>query len=250
MPKMQPVSPEMQRILQEKMARGEPLPPGYTAVPEGQVPPPGMIPTGVSTKSNGAPLQTPENLTAYNPIAVNNDSMALMRNNAECPLPNETALLQQHLQLLTALEGELSNNAIDITARGLAAYMHVGSFCTKNLRNRPVVTFSQDPELRELHDTIQHCTSRMETLQKEMQEIHTEARKALETRWKKSIENYGLNPEKNFYTVEEEKGTISLLTLDCAACKGKARIRHARQESQEYLQKVRLEKQKEENKKE
>lgn len=239
-----PLTPQMQRILQEKLARGEELPPGFVAIKEGDVPPPGLIPTGVSAKADGQPIKPPEDLTPFNPIVANNDGITLMRETCECPLPNETTLLQQHIQLLTAL-GRMDDEVVDIISRGLASYMLVGGFCSTNLKDRVAVQFKDDPALAALHQEIKDRTVEMLDLQKKIQECNVAAQKALQSRWDKAVKSFGLSPAKNFYTINEEEGAIHQLHIDCTGCKGKTKLRKSRQEAAAYLAKVREEKRKE-----
>ncbi len=241
---MKGITPAMRKELERRMAAGEPLPQGFRAVPEGQVPPQGMMPTGVTAQADGKPIQPPDDLTPYNPIVADNDGLTLMRNAHKCPLPNEATTLQQTLQMLTQLEGKLTDRTIEITAQGLAAYMHVGNFCGDQMKDRVVVEFAKDTALAAHHQEIQDCTTEMQALQKQMQAIHTRAKKAIEERWAGAVKNYGLNPAKNFYALNERDGTVIQLSLDCAACKGKARLRKSRQGAQEHMKQVQTEKRK------
>lgn len=237
------LTPQEQRALQQHLAQGGQLPPGYTALPEGQIPPPGHVPTGVTTNAKGGPVKPPEDLTTYNPIQADDTGISLMRDCAECPLPNETTLLQQHMQLLAQIKS-LDEEAADIIANGLASYMLVNNFCGDNLKDRVAIEFEKDDELAALHAEVQARTREAVELQQKMHECHAAARAAIEKRWEIAVTKFGLNPAKNFYAIHEQDGTVKQLHLDCAPCRGKAKIRKARQAAGDYLAKVQAERRK------
>ena len=220
------------------MARGEPLPPGFRVANENEPPPLGAMPTGVTAQASGQPVKPPEDLTAHNPIATDENGFTLMRNTHECPIPNESTILQQQLQLATALSSAVTEECADLTAKGLSVRILTNGYCRDNLKNRVACTFESDEKLREYHQEILDLTSEMETLQKTMQDVHKRAKAAIDNRWQTAVKLYGLNPAKNFYAVDEKEGSIHQLHLDCDGCKGKTRIRKTRQSAGDYVKQL------------
>jgi len=236
-----PMSPAMQQEIQRRLAAGEPLPPGVHAVPEGQVPPPHTYPTGVAVQPDGRPIQPPEDLTELNPMTINADTITLLRNASECPLPSENTIIQQNLQIMSRM-GKVDDSRIEQTmAQGLATYLRANIYCENQMKKRTVVRFEDDEELAELHAEIQEGTKKLEKMRKEFNEIVTKVQAAGKERWERSVRKYGLDPAKNIYILSSDDADISQAHLDCAACKGKVRIRKARQATTELIQEVQRE---------
>ena len=231
------VTAQMETELRRRLAAGEPLPPGFHAVPEGQAPPPGVAPTGVHAQGNGQPIQPPQDLTQFNPVVKGQDAFTLMRNKAECPIPNEAARLQKNIQATLAIKGN-HEEVEEVLSDGLATSLRVNSYCETQLRERVAVDFTKTPELAQMTDRILILTDTAETLQNQLKEVVTEARTLIERRWDTAVKSHGLDPSKNFYCMDEKDTQIIDIRVDCATCKGKARVRKSRQKGEELLRHV------------
>ena len=230
------LTPQQMHEIKQRIARGEPLPEGMVAVPDGQQPPPGAVSTGVAARP-GEPVGPPDDLTKFNPITLDQQGMGLLRDVAKCPIPSETQILQQAIQLLSKVQGMDYDVAL-LIGTGLAHYMLLNGYCEKAVKDRVAVNFETDEELSALNQTIKDCTAEMQELQKQVVECNKKAREAIEKRWNLSVEKYGLNPAKNCYSLNEDEGVIYQLHLDCISCKGKTGIRKSRQAVQESLAKA------------
>jgi hypothetical protein len=195
------------------------------------------VPAGITTAADGKEIKPPEDLTPFNPMIPDKDGITLMRNTAKCPLPNETNVLQQHIQLLTNIQ-KMDDEVVPIIAKGLAVYMMVNTFCHANLKERIAVEFASDAKLTALHQEIKDRSAEMDELNRKAAACSKAAEKAINERWNHAVKEYGLNPAKNFYALNEDTGQIMHLQLDCPSCKGKASMRKARQAAGEYIQKT------------
>lgn len=232
----QPMNPALIRQIQEAMAAGRPLPPGVTAVPHGQQPPPGAVP--IPMGPNGAAAPQPSRLQA-NPIPDGPEGLKIVRNFASCAIAEEAPKLHKLLNAMAGVIGDPETSdgqTIDaIISKGLTAAVRANNYCAQNKQARTVVNFQDDEELNNIHTEIQKEQETMDRLNLELQECVDRGNKLLQERWDKSVSKYGLNPEKYFYHIDEEARRIELVDLDCTVCKGATIIRKARQEATEIM---------------
>lgn len=238
------LTPQMQAELQRRMQAGEPLPPGFVALPEGQAPPSGMVPAGVSAQHDGQPITSDTDLTKLNPMLKGQDAFTVMRNKGGCPLPEESSRLQKSIQASLAIKGH-HEEVEKVLAAGLATALRVNSYCDSQLKERVAVDFKDVPELAEMSQQILNLTDEAEGLQEQIKKLQVElgvvVRKAqplIEKRWDTAVKSHGLDPAKNVYCMSEDDNQIIDMRFDCATCKGKARIRKARQEGEKLLQNI------------
>jgi hypothetical protein len=221
------------------MAAGEPLPPGVVAVPEGMAPPPGAVNTGVSMPAGRMPSQ--QNVTAsrasHNPLPVGEEGLKILRALSECAIPEESRKLNELLQM--CIKSESDSDEIEQTlTRGLVVALRANKYCRDQTKTRTVCIFEEDAKLKELHASIKTTEARLNELQKEMKDCIDVVTKAVNERWAIAVKNYGLSPEKWSYRIDEEKGLVEQVDLQCLECKGVTRIRKSRQETTEMLMRV------------
>jgi hypothetical protein len=228
------IPPELAREIQDAIANGRPLPPGVVAIQPGQRPPPGSIPTGVSVPLTGGghpQSQLPPTKAQNNPIPDGEDGLKILRNFANCPIPGESAKLNQLLQISLKNPNGLDDGVIDTAlARGLTAAMRANRYCTKNQKSRIVCMFAENEQLKILHQKIKEEQDTLDRLNREMTECVKRGNAVLNERWKRSVDTYGLNPDKYFYRIDEEKGMIEQVSLDCSICKGAEYVSQARKD--------------------
>lgn len=235
--------PEMVQKIRESLASGGPLPPGVVAVPGGQMPPPGAVPTGITAPAMPGAMHSPgiphaqraQARQADNPLPEGDAGLQILRNLSDCPIPEESAKLQDLMKKITVSDAIDSDVAEETLVKGLVVAIRANKHCSKQLRKRTVCIFDQDDKLQELHQTIQDETELLDDLNKQIQECVERGQKALNDRWDYAVKTYGLAPEKFSYQIDEEEGIIELVELRCAECKGATAIRKARQESAELV---------------
>jgi len=238
--------PELVQQIQKNLAEGRDLPPGVVAVPGGQAPPPGAVPTGITAPMMpGAahPPITPQAQRAMsraqeNPLPEGDAGLQVLRGLSDCPIPAESGKLQGMMKTLLASE-DIDNEAVEKTlVKGIVTSLRANRYCRQQKRTRTVCIFEQDPKLQKLHELIQQKTKEMDELNKQMQECLEAGQKALQDRWNYAVKTYGLAPEKFSYFINEDDGTIELVELKCAECKGATSIRKARQETTELVMRM------------
>jgi hypothetical protein len=223
------------------MESGEELPPGFVALPEGEIPPPGMVPAGVTARPNGAPVTPPDDLTQFNPVRKDDpNTLTLLRNSSKCPIPDESARLQKNIQAVLGIPNkDVDNEEIElILCRGLATSLRVNTHCEAQKSERVAADFTQDEALADMTTQIRTLTDTADRLNKELQKVVTEARTILSNRWHLAVKKFGLNPAKYVYCFNEKDTQILELRVDCSSCKGPAKVRKSRQEGEELLQRV------------
>lgn len=225
------IPPALAKEIQEALASGKPLPPGVVAVRDGQAPPKGAVPMGISANvpAGMSPGGAPTKLQ-HNPIPDGPEGLKILRSFSSCPIPQESAKLNQLLQAVLQndlLDEEKTDAAL---SKGLIAGLKANKYCASNKKTRTVCMFDQDDELLSLHSQIKEEENTLDRLNKETEECVRRANDLLRQRWEKAVKTYGLNPEKYLYYIDEEKGLIEQVDLDCDQCRGASRIVDARKD--------------------
>jgi hypothetical protein len=177
----------------------------------------------------------PASKAQHNPIPDGDDGLKILRSFANCPIPQESTKLNRMLQMILQNQTLDDNSSDEILARGLAAAMKANRYCAHNRKTRTVCIFAEDPGLQDLHLKIKEESDRLDILNREVEECVARGNTLLTERWKKSVDTYGLNPEKYLYHIDEDRGIIEQVDLNCDTCKGITIIRHARQDITEKL---------------
>lgn len=227
----QGIPPALAQQIQAALAEGRPLPPGVIAVPDGQRPPPGAIPAGITAQMPpGMPQQMAPSKVQHNPIPDGEEGLKILRGFANCQVPSEASKLNRMLQMLIQTT-EPENESLDVLlAKGLAAAMKANRSCALNKKSRTVCIFAEDEKLTALHAKIQEEQTILERLNNELEECVNRANTLLVERWNKAVDAYGLNPEKYLYHIDEERGIIEQVDLECDKCKGLAAVKDVRTE--------------------
>jgi hypothetical protein len=235
---MNQIPPQLLNEIRKRMAAGQGLPPGVVAVPEGMTPPPGAVHTGLSMPMGGAPQQPiAVSRATHNPLPAGEEGLKILRALSECPIPEESKKLNELLQL--CIKAETDSDTIEQTlTKGLVVALRANKYCKNQTKTRTVCIFDEDEKLKELHTTLHATEKKLETLQNEMRECINTVSKTIDERWKVAVKNYGLNPDKWSYRIDEEKGLIEQVDLQCLECKGISQIRKSRQETAEMLMKL------------
>ena len=212
----------LKKEIERRLQAGLPLPPGVIAVPEGQRPPPGAVPSGVIAPGvgmRGMPQHPGMNSkAACNPIPDGLDGIKTMRNMGECNIPAESQKLNAQLQVLLNTDGdhEIAETAM---GKGLFAGLKMNKHCRENLKARIVVKFEGDEKLADITNQLKEAEEQALATQRKLQEIAEGAQKLLSQRWEYAVKTYGLNPDKNFYVIDEDEGIIKEVELECHKCK-------------------------------
>jgi hypothetical protein len=231
----------MEKEIRRRMEAGEPLPPGFTALPEGEVPPPGMVPAGVTARPNGQPAAPPDDLTQFNPVRKDDpNTLTLLRNSSKCPIPDEGARLQKNIQAVLGIPNkDVDNDEIElILCRGIATSLRINTHCEAQKSERVAADLTQDEALADMTTRMQALTDEADQLNQKLQKTVDEARTIIKERWNLAVKKFGLNPAKYIYCFNEEDTQILELRVDCSSCKGPAKVRKSRQEGEELLQRV------------
>lgn len=154
---------------------------------------------------------------ACNPIPDGLDGIKTIRNMGSCNIPEESKKLNTQLQVLLQTEGNHEVAEIAM-GKGLFAGLKMNKYCTENLYSRIAVKFEGDDKLVELTEKLKDAEKRALQAQKELQSIAEEAQKLLAERWNYSVKTYGLNPDAKFYVIDEDKGIIKEVELECHKC--------------------------------
>jgi hypothetical protein len=178
--------------------------------------PPGVAPRPAVTKAQ------------HNPLPEGEDGLKILRAFSNCPIPEESAKLNKLLQMLLQNQTETDESADEILSKGLMAAMRANRYCNQNKKTRTVCIFAEDEKLSVLHKQIQDEQANLERLNTELEECVKRGNEVLQERWKKAVDTYGLNPDKYLYHIDEEKGIIEQMDLDCQKCKGIEVITKAR----------------------
>lgn len=240
---------QLRQEIERRLAAGQPMPQGVVAVPAGQAPPPGAVPTGVVSPGVGmqGAAQHPgvNSKAAANPIGDGMEGIKLIRTHSECNIPDESKKLNTHLQVLLNTEGdhEVAEAAM---GKGLFAGLKMNKHCIANLKTRTAVLFEKDEKLKDLTDQLNQAEKDAIATQKKLQEIAANAQQLLAERWTYAVKNFGLNPDKNFYRINEDKGIIEEVELRCDKCTAGQSMIDARLQIEEYLQTL-VKKEEEEN---
>ena len=232
----QPIPEKLARQIREQLARGGKLPPGVIAVPQGQMPPPGAVPTGIQTSGvntgNFQQMGMPSN-----PLPPGAEGLKVLRGSSQCPIPEESQKMNQLLSALMQAETE-DDSVEQAMAKGLVVALRANRFCNKNLKTRTVCIFADDERLKKLHEDFTATVEEAKELEVKLAAAVAKANKLHDERWLRAVDTYGLIIEKRFYRIDEEKGIIEQVDLDCVQCKGSTMIRKARQETAELVLKL------------
>lgn len=224
------VPENLRRQVEEAIRTGAPLPKGVVAVGPGQAAPPGAVPLGNFDPKHPAMAKK----ESQNPLPSGVAGYRTIRESNECNIPSETAnintLMDKVLNGIKISDEEKVEELVrDSVAKGLVVALRVDQYCEANSSHREVLSFEAYPELAEIQ-------KRMKELEKESEEIHTimknlvaEGKELLEKRWSLAVKLGGLSPENNYYVINEDRGVIEMVELNCHECKGAVKIRKARQ---------------------
>jgi hypothetical protein len=224
------VPESLRRQVEEAIRTGAPLPKGVVAVGPGQAAPPGAVPLGNFDPKHPAMAKK----ESQNPLPSGVAGYRVIREGNECNVPAETANINTMMdKVLNGIKGgdeeKIEELVRDSVAKGLVVALRVDQYCAENSSHREVLSFEAHPEL----DAIQ---KRMKELEKESAEIQdimkalvAEGKELLEKRWSLAVKLGGLSPENNYYVINEDRGVIEMVELNCHECKGAVKIRKARQ---------------------
>lgn len=209
-------------LLKQLQASGIPFP-GGLQMPPGMRPPMGMQMPPQQAQAS------PPNKARHNPLPTGPSGLKTMKAFAQCPVLEDADVLNKLIERL--LEFEEAEEFTEITEKAgnaIAVLLQSDRACKKYTTRRNVVTFSADKELEDVHNKLLKAQGEVEHLQKELSEAVQLMQSLMQKRWETAVKNFGLNPEKNFYTVNENTGSIDLVQLECQNCKGRTRVRDMR----------------------
>jgi hypothetical protein len=155
-----------------------------------------------------------------NPLPDNGDRYLVLRNTACCPAPEvmkESSALFQNLADRDLTPHE-SLSYVDLIGQQATQAATLDRTCKTRTQKRVVCTFSKDEHLNDVHSKIAGIDKEVEKLVEKINLLRTEAETLLEDRWNYAVKQYGLDPEKNCYYINEADGTIELYSLDCSQC--------------------------------
>lgn len=222
----QRLPPQLEAEIRRRLAAGEPLPPGIKAVPAG----------------GGAPLQHPamQARETMNPIPSGPQGLQILRQMSECNIPKESQTISEMLKTLAIETNHDDQEEIEkVIASGLATAVRANYYCNENLKTRVAVQFSTDDKLKVMNEELNVLDAEREQLQTRLQEVVNRAQGLLKERWAIAVKSYGLAPDKFYYWINEKDGTIEEVELKCHECKGATKIRKARQEVGELIDRLR-----------
>lgn len=185
--------------------------------------PPGMAPRQAVTKAQ------------HNPLPEGEEGLKILRAFSNCPIPEESSKLNKLLQMLLQNQTETDESADEILSKGLMAAMRANRYCNQNKKTRTVCIFAEDEKLADLHKQLQEEQANLERLNVELETCVKRGNTVLQERWKRAVDTYGLNPDKYLYHIDEEKGIVEQMDLDCDKCKGVVVIKQARKDATEKL---------------
>jgi len=191
-----------------------------------------MVPTGEEGDSNAETPQKPTN-QAINPLPMGTESLKQLRARSECPIPGESNTFHDLTRKLTVMDD--NEDLLDHLGQGLAAILGADSYCKKHHTERTVVIFDDDEVLKNLHKEAMEKKAEFEKRKQELDSLAVVTNTLIRQRWSKAVELYGLNVDDRFYQIDEEEGKIIELSLKCPECKGKVRVRKARQQLTQIL---------------
>ncbi len=174
---------------------------------------------------------------ATNPLPEGPGGINTLREMGECDIPEESKKLNTQLAALIKIEGD-HEEAERAMGKGLFAGLRMNVHCNKNLRVRVAVRFDSDEKLAQISKDLKEAETKALATQKELQKIAEGAQKLLAERWDYSVKTYGLNPDKNFYRIIEDEGTIEEIELRCDECTAGKSMIDARITVEEYLAKL------------
>jgi len=176
---------------------------------------------------NATPEEKGPSLERINPISKSEEGLKTLRTTKDCPIPKEAAHLNFLVQKIAQQDTE--TNQMLLLAEGISVVLQADHFCHKQMKSRIAVTFDRDDVLSKHHADVKTLMEKAQQLQTDLNETAQKLNDTLRQRWEYAVKSFGLNPVKNLYYIDEEKGEIQDVTLDCLSCKGATRIRKTRQ---------------------
>jgi hypothetical protein len=157
--------------------------------------------------------------------------MKILKGFAKCPIVEDSDLLNKLIERLLDLEKEGEFGTLTEEAgKAIAIILQSDRSCSHHLKKRVAAKFEENDELQDAHNNLMQAQEDVERLQRETAEAIQRMNSWEGKRWDIAIKNFGLSPENYFYTLDESKGTITQMDLDCNACKGRTMVRKKRQE--------------------
>lgn len=174
-----------------------------------------------------------QSFVQFNPLPPGPQAVKIMRSATKCPLPKEAETLNGLMsQVLQSPEPEKHATPL---AEGIRTVMLVDSSCAKQLKTRTAAIFAEDEELKAVHEEIGVLKNEIEGIQKIIGEKIGKFQTLLQKRWETAVKKAGLNPDKRFYRIDEEKGLVLQCDLECTTCPSAVAVRKARQNLAESL---------------
>ena len=187
-----------------------------------------MPPNMMDPRLLQTPPQEPEQSFArFNPLPPGPQGNNVIRSASKCPVPKEAERLQSLMQQV--LQSNDPMLCADDLAEAVKCTMLINTYCNKQLRTRTAAVFSEDPELKKLNDEFTALKNEFDEMQEQMTARITKLQELMRKRWEATVKNAGLNPDKRFYQINEEKGIVTLCDLDCSTCEASVKIRKCRQ---------------------
>jgi hypothetical protein len=175
------------------------------------------------------PAPAPPTRENSNPLAEGEEGLRVLRAFSTCPIPDESKKVNALLQKGLTLQN-LTEVTEDALGKSVVTILRANRHCEENLRTRVVCEFAKDDVLAEIDAKLRAENETLTRLQKEGEECVQRGEELAQRRWDTAVKNFGLNPEKYSYRINEGAGTIELVDLDCDRCKGPVALRKMRQE--------------------
>jgi hypothetical protein len=185
----------------------------------------------------GAQYPGSNSKAAANPIAEGMDGIKTLRNMGNCTIPEESQKLNAQLQVLLNMDGD-NEVAEAALGKGLFAGLKMNKHCRTHTKTRVAVMFDKDEKLKGITQQLKDAEEKALNLQRQLQEIANNAQELLTERWTYSVKTFGLNPDANFYRIDEDKGIIEQVELECHECTGGQSMIDARLTVEKYVQEL------------
>jgi len=172
-----------------------------------------------------------------NPVPSGDEGLAVLRGLSECPIPAESQKLNNLLSVL--IKEKVEDDKIEqVMAKGLIAALRANVYCNNHLKARTACIFAEDDKLKKMHEDFLELEKATLELNAKLEENKRKVVQVLQERWNYAVKTYGLDVEKFSYRIDEEKGIIEQVDMQCLECKGSTRIRKARQETAELVMRL------------
>lgn len=191
--------------------------------------PPGMQPPMRVPTPQQQPQAGPPNKAQHNPLPPGVQGVKTMKAFAQCPILEDADVLNKLIERL--IEFEEADEFTEITEKAgaaIATVLQSDRSCKTHTKRRTVVTFKDDEALQNDHSDLLKAQGDVERLQKELSDAVQRMQLLVQKRWETAVKNFGLDPEKYFYSINEVSGSIDLIELECHNCKGRTRVRDMR----------------------